>query len=127
MDRRSLVLLLACLFFAALFGFAAYSVLTPARLPFSARIVDAHTVKIEPITGIPLPEGLQAGDTINITTLDSSTRAALYSASVYFDMQAGVTYQFNVRRGMAVSKVPVTTVDLLRVPIQRSFISWAIL
>ncbi|MHB8404108.1 MAG: GAF domain-containing protein [Gammaproteobacteria bacterium] len=126
MNRRSLLLVLACGFFAALLAFAVYSALTPAGLPFSARILGAHTVTIEPIAGIPLPEGLHAGDSININNLDSSARAALYTANSFYGMQLGITYQFKVRHGMTEVDVPVTTVNLLQAPIQRRFISWAL-
>ena len=48
---------------------------------------------IESIAGIPLPEGLQAGDRIDISNLGSPAHAALYSANGLFGLPLGVTYQ----------------------------------
>jgi len=48
---------------------------------------------IEPIAGIPLPEGLQVGDRIDISNLGSPAHAALYSANGLFGLPLGVTYQ----------------------------------
>ena len=79
------------------------------RLPFLHTVVDAHTAVIDPIPGVDLPAGLQAGDKVDLTALDPHSRYGIFALA----KPAGTTYEFVIRHpdGSRVM-LPVTAVDM---------------
>ncbi len=125
MTRYRAVLISVTLAIVALLAFNGYAAFNLGFLPFTPRFVDAHTAVVEPIGGAPLPQGLQAGDRIDIAALDASARAALFAGGAQdSNMARGVTYQFVIRRGTTTTIVPVTTGDQSLTPVKRLTIIW---
>jgi len=125
MIRHRAVLVSVTLGIIAILAFNGYAIFHLGSLPFTPRFVDAHTAVIEPLSGAPLPEGLQAGDRIDIPSLDISARAALFAGGAQdSSMARGVTYQFAIRHGTNITMVPVTTGIQLLTPLKRLSITW---
>ncbi|HVC37157.1 MAG TPA: GAF domain-containing protein [Gammaproteobacteria bacterium] len=125
MARHRAVLISVTLCIIALLAINGYTAFNLSSLPFTPRFVDAHTAVVEPISAAPLPEGLRAGDRIDIPSLDQSARAALFAGGAQdSNMTRGVTYQFAIRRGTTNTMVPVTTGIQSIAPVKRLFISW---
>ncbi|MGH8496738.1 MAG: hypothetical protein ACREVN_11455 [Gammaproteobacteria bacterium] len=99
---RSVVTLLAvgCVFYTIF-------LVEPGDFPFDWRVVDSHTLSIEPLPDTALPPSLQAGDRIDLREHDLTTRAALYT-----DTLPGESYALKVRRDGSALTVPVTKILL---------------
>jgi len=125
MMRHRAVLISITLAIIALLAFNGYAAFHLGGLPFTPRFVDAHTAIVEPLSRAPLPEGLRAGDRIDIPSLDQSARAALFAGGAQdSNMARGVTYQFAIRHGTNITMVPVTTGIQSIAPLKQLSIVW---
>jgi len=125
MVRYRAVLVPLTLVIIALLAISTYGHFHAGGLPFTPRFVDAHTASVEPISGVPLPQGLQAGDVIDIPALDHATRAVLLAGGAQdASMSTGVTYSLAIKRGATSIMVPVTTGDNVGSPMQRLLLRW---
>ncbi len=109
-----LSLLTALVVAAAVYG--GYMNFRPAALPIEINIRNIHTAVIEPIDGIPLPAGIQAGDRIDLAVQPRATRIAITINSIASVLQGnlppGKTYDFVIQRGDAVVTLPITTLSM---------------
>ena len=78
-------------------------------LPFSIRVIDAHTAVVQPIPGIRWPPALRAGDQVDLTALPRATRIAISVTAGLSTLPARRTYAFMIRRGGAAVAIPVRT------------------
>ena len=105
-----LILLSAFIVLAATYlGFMAFNV---SGLPLAVRVVDAHTGIIVPVSGLPLPKGLHAGERIDLVQQLPSTRIAiaqLHTAGQLLPL--GQVYTFAVQRGISRMAVRVTSIS----------------
>jgi GAF domain len=125
MTRYRAVLISVTLAIVALLAFNIYAAFNLGFLPFTPRFIDAHTAVVEPISGVPLPAGLRAGDRIDIPALDRSARAALFAGGAQdSNMARSITYQFAIWHGATQTMVPVTTGDQSLTPAKRLSIIW---
>ncbi|MGH8397109.1 MAG: GAF domain-containing protein [Gammaproteobacteria bacterium] len=125
MTRYRAVLVPLTLVIIALLAMSTYGRFHVGGLPFTPRFVDVHTASVEPISGIQLPQGLQAGDLIDIPALDHTTRAALFAGGAQdSNMSHGVIYPFVIKRGATSITVPVTIGNNVGSPMERLVIRW---
>lgn len=125
MMRHRAVLVSVTLVIIAILAFNVYEAFHLGSLPFTPRFVDAHTAVVEPLSGAPLPQGLQVGDQIDIPSLDTSARAALFAGGAQdSNMARGVTYQFAIRHGTNITMIPITTGMQPLTPLKRLSIMW---
>lgn len=116
----SLLVLLAC-------AAGVWSQFTPAfNAPFTATLTDAQSVTIQPISGVPLPVGLQPGDRLYLPAMDFSARFLILPLVNDDFAYPGVSrnYQLAVRRGDKQLTVPVTSVNLGTLPATRLYLRW---
>ncbi|MBU6421392.1 MAG: hypothetical protein KGL98_05765 [Gammaproteobacteria bacterium] len=94
----------------------AYIDLKVSGLPFEIDIVTTHTAVIKPIEGIPLPQGIQTGDRLDLTTQPLATRAIIginiLSSYLQASLPLGHTYDFVIERNNQEITVPITSVKL---------------
>ena len=93
-------------------GIPIFNVFHPSALPMSIGNVDAHTRVVVPLPGVALPEGLHAGEHIDLAEQSPSTRAAMVAESEYFihPLPPAQVYRVVVERdGMRIA-VPVRTI-----------------
>ena len=112
MPRRYGLLILLTVLVVLACAYNGFMTFRATALPFSLKIVDAHTGVIEPIAGVSLPSGIEAGDQIDLAALPRSTRIAI--AIIYnqgYNLPLGRTYGFVIRRDGAWVTVPVTSVN----------------
>jgi hypothetical protein len=95
------VLAMACAIYIVFFEYQ-----QEGFLPFHTETRGAHTLSVKPWPHIALPEGLQAGDQLDLRKQPLATRAALN----VFHLRAGETYTLVVNRHGQTANVPVTTV-----------------
>ena len=85
--------------------------------PFTIDLVDAGTGIIQPVQGVPLPPGLQAGDAIDLAALDTDARVAVGISAKTGSLPLGQNYVLMMRRpGSADVPVQVTAIELDRIP-----------
>ena len=116
MQRHYALLSLLTAFVVATAVFSGFMLFKTAGLPVQVNIVDTRTAVIEPITGIPLPAGIQAGDRMELAAQPLPTRDVIgintLSAYLSATLPLGHTYEFVIERGKAHVTVPVTAVNL---------------
>ncbi len=116
MLRPYALLPLLTAFVVATAVFSGFMLFKTAGLPVQVNIVDTRTAVIEPITGIPLPAGIQAGDRMELAAQPLPTRDVIgintLSAYLSATLPLGHTYEFVIERGKAHVTVPVTAVNL---------------
>ena len=111
MQRRYGLLVLLTILVVAAGSYDAYMAFHQSGLPFSFHIVDAHTAVIEPIPDAPLPPALRAGDRIDLTASPPLTRIGFIRAAQFENsVPVGRTYDFVIRRGVALVTIPVTSI-----------------
>src|SRR5579872_7494823 len=86
----------------------AYTLFTPRDFPVSAVPLDANTVVLHPLAGMPLPPGVEDGDRVNIRKLDFLTRATAQSPK----KPLGYEIQIPIERGQTTLVLPAKVVDL---------------
>lgn len=79
---------------------------TNAGLPFNITSHGVSTYLISPIPGVPLPNGLQQGDELELRQMTPAARAA---ALLTITVKPGLSYDMVVRRGNQVLRAPVTS------------------
>ena len=102
----------------AYFGVMAFKA---AGLPLGVKVVAARTGVIVPVRGLALPQGLRAGDHLDLAAQSRSTRIAI--AELNSNGQQfipGKTYDFAIRRGPTTVAVRVRSVGLEAVASQRA-------
>lgn len=125
MVRNRAVLVSLTLVIVVLLAISVYGHFHVGGLPFTPRFVDAHTAAVEPISGIPLSQGLQAGDLIDIPALDHTTRAVLLAGGAQdSSMSQGMTYPFVIKRGATLMTVPVTIGNNVASPVEALVLRW---
>ena len=99
----------------------AFNVTHPSAFPFTIRDVNIHTAALEPVPGIALPDGLYAGDHIDLAQQPLRTRVAIAKGQ-YGDLALPPeeVYRFIVERGLASVPIHVRTIGWERVPEFRS-------
>lgn len=107
MQRRYGLLILLSLFVVALCLYSGVQTFQGAGLPFTTHLLDARTIEVVPVPGIPFPEGLQPGEQLDLVALPRMSRIALGAP-----LPPGQTYDMTVRRGGALVTVPVTSVHV---------------
>ncbi|MGA9852748.1 MAG: hypothetical protein WBR15_07440 [Gammaproteobacteria bacterium] len=113
MSRRYPLLILVTIVLTLTTAFYAYLTFKTAGLPFEVTLVDAHTAVVEPIAGYSLPQGLQAGDRLDLLASDGSARTSLLPDILNeAALSARQTYDFILRKDGAALTVSVTTIDL---------------
>ena len=106
--RYSLLTALTALVVVAT-SYDAYMAFHQTALPFSLQIVDAHTVLIEPIPGMPLPPPLRAGDRVDLSASTAMTRIGMVRDLQVDNRVPGErSYDLVVRRGATNLTIPVT-------------------
>ncbi len=81
-------------------------------LPFIVNISDAHHATLEPIKGIALPPGIEAGDRVDPSLQSHRTRIAIMRSTGTAALPNDRTYDFVISRGAGTVTVPVNTVKL---------------
>ena len=118
---RGLVMAVA----AALVAVNIYVNFVGAGLPFTFQIKDAATAVVQPIPGVALPAGIQAGDEIDIPALDSDARSVLLASGFRLaNMTEGVEYHMAIRHAGVESTVSFTTRAALRSSPNWHYMSW---
>ena len=116
MQRHYTLMSLLTAFIVVTAAFGGYMNFKTSGFPMAVAMVDAHTAVIEPIEGIPMPAGIQAGDRIDLTAQSLATRIAIAIdvnvVSLEGNLPQGKTYDLAIERADAVVTVPVTTVYL---------------
>jgi len=116
MQRHYALLSLLTAFIMASAIFSGFTLFNPAGLPMQVSIVDTHTAVVQPIAGIPLPAGMQAGDRIPLAAQPVPTREVIginyLSAYLAANLPLGNTYDFVIQRGDTQITVPVPAVKL---------------
>jgi len=96
--------------------FAGFMSFKSSSLPVAVNVLDSHTATLEPIAGIPLPAGIQAGDRIDLAAQPLSTRIVIsintLSAVLAGNLPVGRTYEFVTERGTTSVTQSITTVEL---------------
>ena len=77
MRRHYTLLSLLTAFMVAITVFACFLDFNTSGLPVSIKLVDTHTALLEPVEGIPLPTGVQAGDRIDPALQPQATRIVI--------------------------------------------------
>ena len=117
----TLLMLLAC-------AVGIWSQFTPAfNAPFSATLTDAHTVTIEPLSGVELPHGLLPGDKLDLPAMDFKARFLVLPLINDDAMYSGASrnYLLAVHRGDKRLTVPMISVDLGVLPEASFYMRWA--
>lgn len=84
-----------------------------AGLPLGVEVVAARTGVIVPVLGLALPEGLRAGDHLDLAAQSRSTRIAIAELnSNGQQFVPGKAYDFAIHRGSTAAAVRVTSVSL---------------
>lgn len=116
MQRHYALLSLLTAFIVATAVYSGFMGFNTAGLPMQVNIMDRHTAVIQPIAGIPLPAGIQAGDRVELTAQPLLTRDVIgvntLSAYLAATLPLGHTYDFVIQRGDTQITVPVSTVKL---------------
>lgn len=125
MIRQTLVRVLISATAAVIVALNIYSEFGGGGLPFNLRWRDADTAVVEPLSQVPLPPGLSAGDEIDLKALDRDARSALLAVGYrYSIMSTGETYRMVVRRKGGEITVPVTTTPTLRTEKDWHYVIW---
>jgi len=128
MQRHYTLLSLLTAFIVVTAVFGGYMNFKTCALPIAIGVVDAHTAVIEPIEGIPMPAGIQAGDRIDLAAQSRATRIAIAIninvTSLEGNLPPGQTYDLAIERDNAVVMAPITTVYLSEASGFR-FLQWA--
>jgi len=66
--------------------------------PFSVTVLNANTAVIAPTPGFALPQGIQAGDYIDLQALDHLDRAALTNFNLQINLPPGLIYHIIIRK-----------------------------
>ena len=94
----------------AYFGVMAFKA---AGLPLGVKVVAPRTGVIVPVRGLALPQGLRAGDHLDLAAQSRSTRIAIAELnSNGQQFVPGKTYDFAIHRGSTAAAVRVTSVSL---------------
>ncbi|MGH8337300.1 MAG: hypothetical protein ACRETL_10890, partial [Gammaproteobacteria bacterium] len=113
MGRRYPLLILVTVVVILASTYQAYMVFHPSGLPFAVRLVDARTAVVIPVTGVPLPPGLQAGDRFDLPASNRSARIALLpDILVETGLPAAQTYSYMLHKDSVLVTVPVRSVDV---------------
>ncbi|MGH8321052.1 MAG: hypothetical protein ACRESX_07595 [Gammaproteobacteria bacterium] len=80
--------------------------------PFSVTVVDSHTAVIQPTPGFAMPAGIQAGDNIDLPSLDRLDRAALINFNLQINLPAAPIYHLVIQRNTHRISIPVASIDL---------------
>lgn len=112
MPRRYGLLILLTVLVILAGAYASIMAFRPSELPFTIDTVNAHSGIIEPVAGVPLPSGIEAGDQIDLTAQPRSTRIAIAIIYNLGNLPLGRTYGFVIHRDGAWVTVPVTSVGL---------------
>ncbi|MDE2346484.1 MAG: hypothetical protein KGL13_08450 [Gammaproteobacteria bacterium] len=111
--RRQIILILLSVLIVAMGLYANPFTLKVTGLPFTVNLVNARTGIIQPVPGIMLPAGLQAGDAIDLPALDTAARTAISLSAKASSLPRAHTYVFMIQRtGGTDVPVTVTTVEL---------------
>lgn len=115
MSHRYPLLVLVTVVMLAITAYAGHAYFHEAGLPLDVTVVNAHTARVQPFAGIPLPAGLKAGSQIDLSASDLSTRIALLP-----DLLGGEStlspnghYVLMLRSDTAQLGVPVTSTELI--------------
>lgn len=93
-----------------------FSMVASPNTGFAFNVVPrGQTSVVEPLPGVPLPAGLQAGDELLLRRLTPEARAALVGQ---VNLKAGLRYTLAVRRGDQILSVPVHTQAMPLLPTQ---------
>lgn len=85
--------------------------LRSATVPFALQQVDAHTEAIVALPGVARPQGLRAGNRIDLAAQPLATRLAIVNGgNASQPLPPGQILQFVVQRGPERLSVPVRTV-----------------
>ncbi|MHB8404223.1 MAG: hypothetical protein ACYDCJ_02260 [Gammaproteobacteria bacterium] len=126
MGRRYPLLILLTVVVLMIWGYGSVRQFSkPYALPFFAKVVDSHTLAVVPIPGMPLALGIQAGDRIDLSAMDTRSRIGVVGTlgSGEFPPE-GQTYALVIQRYGVAMTVPVTTVDLAANPGLRRIGLW---
>ena len=117
MRRHYTLLSLLTVFIVVIAVFGGIMLFKTAGLPFQVDIVDTRMAVIQPIAGIPLPEGLKAGDVMELAAQPPATRDVIgintLSAYLQGALPSGHHYEFVIERDGGEISVPVDAVSLL--------------
>ncbi len=80
--------------------------------PFSVAVLDAKTAVIQPTPRFALPQGIQAGDHIDLAALDQKDRAALTNFNLQINLPPGLVYNIFIRKNGRDFSVPIASVNL---------------
>lgn len=111
MSHRYPLLILVTAVIVLVTAYANYMEFKPSGLPFATELVDAHTASVQPVTGIPLPAGLQPGSRIDLEASDRAARVALLpNILAESNLSANGSYDFMLTSNNTVSRVSVNNV-----------------
>ena len=98
-------------------GVSIFNVFHPSTLPLTIENVNAGTGKIMPFPGVPLPEGLHAGDHIDLMEQPLRTRIAIEMGEGNGQaLPPEQVYHFVIQRGPARISIPVRTIGWDTIP-----------
>ncbi len=115
MRRNYTFLTLVTALIVASATYGSFAVLNGAGLPVQIQILDAHTARVEPIAGIPMPAGLTAGDRLQLAAQPLPTRDAIGINMLSVILGASLplrhSYDFVIEQDGGWVTVPVTAVN----------------
>ncbi|MGA9853712.1 MAG: GAF domain-containing protein [Gammaproteobacteria bacterium] len=114
MQRNFTLLSILTAIIVAATVYSSIEVLKIAGLPVQVQVLDAHTARIEPIAGIPMPAGLRAGDRMPLADQPLPTRNVIgintLSSIQNASLPLGHSYDFVIERDGRRVTEPVSVV-----------------
>lgn len=115
MQNRYPLLVLLSVFIVVLTVWVGIRAMRASGLPFAVETSSARTLRVEALRGIPLPEGLHAGETVELRAQSFAVRNALLASLAESATGAGLTMDLVVDRAGRRVEVPFTTRPLAAV------------
>ena len=113
MSRRYPLLIVLTLLVVLACAYSTYMAFQFSGLPFNGVLVNSRTAVVKPISGIPLPPGMQAGDQIDLPASSPAARSVLLPDMLDVGtVTEGRTYDFAINKDGKFVTLPVTSVNL---------------
>ena len=120
MQRNYTLLAALTVFIVLCTSYGAFMTFRVWSLPVAIDLGDGRIGTLEPFPGMAMPDGLLAGDRIDLPTQSEATRIAIeigtLSTTLGQSLAVDGTYDFIVTRKTGTVTVPVHAVDVSRVP-----------
>lgn len=120
MQRNYTLLAALTICIVMLLSYGTFRLFQVWSLPLSVDIQDGRTAILQPLGGMPMPEGFQPGDRIELRAQPQATRIAILidilSVNLGQSLPADGTYDFVVQRGTGPVTVTAHAIDVSELP-----------